>query len=93
MVIFLSVGMAAALSAELIRGGYAPETPAAIVYKASWPDEKTLRCTVATLAETAERENIKKTALVCVGGFLGSGGEPSRLYDAGFSTEFREARS
>ena len=55
MVIFLSAGMTAELSAELIAGGYSPETPAAIVYKASWPDEKVCRCTVGTLAETAQR--------------------------------------
>lgn len=93
MVIFLSTGMLERLSAELIMGGYAPEAPAAIVYRASWSDEKVLRCTVKTLAETAEREGVKKTALICVGGFLGEEGEPSRLYDESFSTEYRGAKS
>ncbi len=92
MAVFLSASMLDELSAELIRGGYSPETPAAIVYKASWPDERTLRCTVGTLAETAEREGIKKTALICAGNFLGGGYELSKLYDSGFSTEFREAK-
>ena len=92
MVIFLSAGMIPELSAELIRGGYSPDSPAAIVYKASWPEEKILRCTVSALAETADREGVKKTALICVGGFLGGDGELSKLYDKHFSTEFREAR-
>ena len=92
MVIFLSTGLLKELSAELIRGGYKPDTPAAIVYKASWQDEKVCRCTVGTLAETASKNDIRKTALITVGEFLGDSYELSRLYDSGFSTEFRRAR-
>lgn len=92
MVIFLSAGLLGELTAELLRGGYTRSTPAAIVYKASWPDEKVLRCTVGTLAETAAKEGVKKTALICVGNFLGDDYGLSRLYDRSFSTEFREAR-
>jgi precorrin-4/cobalt-precorrin-4 C11-methyltransferase len=91
MVIFLSTGLLRELSAELIAGGYAPDTPAAIVYKATWPDEKVMRCTVADLAETAERNRVRKTALIVVGHCLGSDYDLSRLYAADFSTEFREA--
>ncbi len=93
MVIFLSAGMTQALSAELIAGGYAPETPAAIVYKASWQDEKVCRCTVGTLAETAAQNGICKTALITVGDFLGDQYALSKLYDPAFETEFREAKS
>ena len=91
MVIFLSTGLLHQLSEELQEGGYAPDTPAAIVYKATWPDEKVMRCTVATLAETAERNQVRKTALIVVGHCLGSDYDLSRLYAADFSTEFREA--
>lgn len=91
MVIFLSASMLSELSAELIRGGYRPDTPAAIVYKATWPDQKVLRCTVETLAKTAQREDVKKTALIIVGGCLGDDYSLSRLYDPSFTTEFREA--
>ena len=91
MVIFLSTGLLRELSAELIAGGYAPDTPAAIVYKATWPDEKVMRCTVADLHDTAERNHVRKTALIVVGHCLGSDYELSRLYAADFSTEFREA--
>ena len=91
MVIFLSAGQLARLSERLIAGGYAPDTPAAIVYKATWPDEKVVRTTVADLAEAGAREGITKTALITVGGFLGTEYERSRLYDPTFTTEFREA--
>ena len=87
MVIFLSAGQLE----RLIAGGYAPDTPAAIVYKATWPDEKVVRTTVADLAEAGAREGITKTALITVGGFLGTEYERSRLYDPTFTTEFREA--
>ena len=92
MVIFLSAGMLEQLSEELISGGYAPDTPAAIVYKASWPQEKVLRCTVETLAETAEIEKISKTALIVIGRILEGEYDRSRLYDPSFSTEFRKVK-
>lgn len=91
MVIFLSAGQLPRLSERLLAGGYAPDTPAAIVYKATWPDEKVVRTTVADLAEAGAREGITKTALITVGGFLGTEYERSKLYDPTFTTEFREA--
>ncbi len=91
MVVFLSTGLLKELSAELIAGGYEPDTPAAVVYKATWPDEKVCRCTVATLAQTAAENNITKTALMVIGDCLGSDYELSRLYAPDFSTEFRKA--
>ena len=91
MVIFLSTGMLRQLSEELILGGYPADTPAAIVYKATWPEEKVLRCTVADLAETAEAENVTKTALIVVGRVLDGEYERSKLYDPLFTTEFRKA--
>lgn len=91
MVIFLSTAMLKELSAELISGGYAKDTPASIVYKATWPEEKVLRCTVETLAETAAAENVTKTALIVVGRVLEGSYERSKLYDPSFSTEFRPA--
>ena len=91
MVLFLSTGLLEGLQAELMAGGYAPETPAAIVYKATWPDEKQFRCRLCDLAKTAKENNIIKTALIVVGGFLGDKYERSKLYDPSFTTEFREA--
>lgn len=94
MVIFLSTGMLDELSRRLIEGGYEPDTPAAIVYKATWPDEKTFSCTVGTLAETARENNITKTALMLIGDAVKGGKyDRSKLYDPTFTTEFRKARS
>ncbi len=92
MVIFLSTGLLKELTEQLLTGGYTYGTPAAIVYKASWADEKVCRCTVGTLFETAEKNGIKKTALITVGNFLGDDYALSKLYDEGFETEFRKAK-
>ncbi len=92
MVMFLSTGMLKPLSAQLIEGGYSPETPAAIVYKATWADEQVHRCTVGTLAETADAHGISKTALIVVGDVLGENIALSKLYDPAFETEFRKAK-
>lgn len=90
MVIFLSTGMLTELTQQLVAGGYQPETPAAIVYKATWPDEKRVVCTVETLAERAKEEQIEKTALIIVGKAVSqSGYARSKLYDPSFTTEFR----
>lgn len=90
MVIFLSAGMTKELSRELMAGGYSADTPAAIVYKATWPDEKRVSCTVGTLWEAACREQIRKTALILVGNAVAAGDyERSRLYAPDFTTEFR----
>lgn len=92
MVLFLSAGHLEKVQAELLAGGCAPDTPAALVYRASWPEEKLCRCTVGTLAETGAGEEIRKTALVLVGDFLGNAYQRSRLYDPGFETGFRRAK-
>lgn len=89
MVIFLSMGLLEELTAELIAGGYRADTPAAIVYKATWPEEQVIRCTVSELAAKAKEHHITKTALITVGGFLGDDYALSKLYDAEFTTEFR----
>lgn len=92
MVIFLSAGMTSEVSERLQKGGYSAETPAALVYKATWKDEKVCRCTVGTLAETAEKNGINKTALIVVGDFLGENRFLSKLYDPNFETGFRKAK-
>lgn len=91
MVIFLSASLLEGLQAELLRGGYAADTPAAIVYKASWPEERTYTCTIATLAETAQREGISKTALIVVGKVLGPVYDRSCLYHPAFTHGCRQA--
>ncbi|MBR0093092.1 MAG: precorrin-4 C(11)-methyltransferase [Lachnospiraceae bacterium] len=93
MAIYLSAGMTAELSKRLMAGGYAGDTPAAIVYKATWPEEEILPCTVETIAETAKKAGIEKTALILVGEALThTHYERSKLYDPSFSTEYRAAK-
>ena len=91
MVLFLSTGLLEEVEEELAAGGYAPDTPAAIVYKATWPEERVYRCTVSTLAKTARENGVTKTALITIGHFLGDDYERSKLYDPAFTHEFREA--
>lgn len=93
MVIFLSASMTDLVAKELIAGGYEADTPAAIVYKATWPEEKVIRCTVGTLHSCAKENNITNHALITVGYFLDNDYELSKLYDSGFSTGFRSATS
>ena len=85
MVLFLSTGLLEDVEKELMKGGYSPDTPAAIVYKATWPDQRVYRCTVSTLARTARDNHVTKTALITVGGFLGTEYERSKLYDPTFT--------
>ncbi len=92
MVVFLSTGMLPKLTERLIAGGYTADTPAAIVYKATWEDERAFVCTVGTLAETAEKNHITKTALMIIGDVVThSHYNRSELYNPAFTTEFREA--
>ena len=91
MVIFLSTGMLEELSRRLIAGGYTADTPAAIVYKATWEDEKKFICTVGTLAQTARENGITKTALMIIGDVVTHGSyNRSELYNPAFTTEFRK---
>ena len=89
MVLFLSTGLLEDVERELMEGGYGPDTPAAIVYKATWPEQRVYRCTVSTLARTAKENQVTKTALSTVGGFLGGQYERSKLYDPGFTHGYR----
>lgn len=92
MVVFLSTGLLEELSAELIKGGYSKDTPAAIVYKATWPEEEKYICTVGTLAQTAKEHNITKTALMIIGDAVThTNYDRSELYNPAFTTEFRKA--
>ena len=91
LVLFLSTSLLDGAVEELLAGGaYTDDTPAAIVYKATWPDQKVWRCTIGTLAETAREAEVKNTALITIGGFLGDAYDRSRLYDPTFTHMFRK---
>ena len=91
MVLFLSTSLTEQLQKDLLNGGYCGDTPAAIVYKATWPDEKIYRCTVDTLHKTVTENGLTKTSLIIVGRCMGDAYLRSMLYHPGFTTEFREA--
>lgn len=91
MVIFLSVGMIEQLS-EILSKEYRKDTPVAVVYKASWEDQKIVIGTLETIAQKVKEAGITKTALTVVGDFLGDEYELSKLYDKTFSHEFRSAK-
>ncbi|MDE6844928.1 MAG: precorrin-4 C(11)-methyltransferase [Lachnospiraceae bacterium] len=93
MAIYLSTGMLQELSKRLIAGGYRSDTPAALIYKATWKEEETYLCTIETLYGTAAEHGITKTALVLVGDVIAHCHyDRSRLYAPDFSTEFRQAK-
>lgn len=92
MAIFLSASLAEDVAAELIAGGYRPDTPAAVVYRATWEHEKVLRSTLDTLAQSIKAAGITRHAIILVGEFLNSkGGNPrSRLYHEDFRHGYRQ---
>ncbi len=92
MVLFLSTSLTEQLQEELLRGGYGADTPAAVVYKATWPDERIFRCTVGTLHETVSGNGLTKTSLIIVGHCMGEEYLRSLLYHPHFTTEFRNAK-
>ncbi|MBR3383226.1 MAG: precorrin-4 C(11)-methyltransferase [Clostridia bacterium] len=93
MVLFLSTSLTEKLRRELIAGGYSEDTPAAVVYKATWKDERIIRCTVGTLHTAVTEAGLKKTSLIIVGGCMGDEYARSLLYHPGFTTEFRKGNA
>lgn len=94
MTVFLSASLLEELERELVAGGYSPDTPAAIVYKATWPQERVVRCRVGELSRAAKEAGIAKTALIVVGDSVSqSGYSRSKLYDPSFTTEYRKGET
>ncbi len=93
MAIFLSAAKPRALQDELLEGGYAPETPCAVVYRASWPDESVIECRLEDLAGRIRGAGFTRQALILVGPGLGAGGTRSHLYSPNFSHMFRKAET
>ena len=91
MVLFLSTSLTERLQADLLAGGYPGNTPVAVVYKATWPEERIFRCTVETLHQTVTENGLTKTSLIIVGNCMGDQYLRSMLYHPTFTTEYREA--
>jgi precorrin-4/cobalt-precorrin-4 C11-methyltransferase len=93
MAIFLSAAKPRFLQQELLEGGYTPGTPCAVVYRASWPDEKVIECRLEDLADRVREAGFTRQALILVGPGLGAGGTRSHLYSPAFSHMFRRAKT
>ena len=93
MAIFLSAARPRLLQEELLEGGYAPDTPCAVVYRASWPDEQLIECRLRELGDRIREAGFTRQALVLVGPGLEAGGTRSHLYSPAFSHSFRKAES
>ena len=91
MVLFLSTSLTERLQADLLAGGYPGNTPVAVVYKATWPEERIFRCTVESLHQTVTANGLTKTSLIVVGNCMGDKYLRSLLYHPSFTTEYREA--
>jgi precorrin-4/cobalt-precorrin-4 C11-methyltransferase len=90
MAVFLSISLVDKVATELMAGGYPAETPAAVVYRATWKDEKIVRTTLCNLVDSIHRAGIKRQALIFVGEFLEAGtGARSKLYHANFKHGYR----
>lgn len=92
MIVFLSIGMMDEV-VEALKEGYEPTTPVAVVYKATWEDQKIVIGSLNDIAAKVKEAGIKKTALTVVGDFLGDEYELSKLYDKTFTHEFRQGVS
>ncbi len=90
MAIFLSAARPRALQQELLEGGYPPDTPCAVVYRASWPDEQIIECPLEELGDRIRGAGFTRQALILVGPGLAAGGTRSHLYSPHFSHMFRK---
>lgn len=91
MALFLSAARSGQVQQELLDGGYAPHTPVIVAYRATWPDEQIVHCTVATLAQTVKARRLWRHTLFLIGPALGASGTRSHLYHPGHFHTFRRA--
>jgi precorrin-4/cobalt-precorrin-4 C11-methyltransferase len=92
MAVFLSAARSGQLQAELLAGGYPPDTAVVVAYRATWPDELIVECTVGTLADTVRARKLWKHTLFLVGPALGASGTRSHLYHPGHFHGHRRAQ-
>jgi precorrin-4/cobalt-precorrin-4 C11-methyltransferase len=91
MAVFLSAARSRQLVAELLDGGYPPDTPVVVAYRVSWPEELVLTCTIDTLTETVREHKLWKHTLFLVGPALAATGTRSHLYHPGHFHGYRRA--
>lgn len=91
MVLYLSTSLTEELQEELLEGGYPGSTPVAVVFKASWPDERIFRCTLDTLHKTVTENKLTRTSLIIVGDCMGEKYAKSFLYDPSYERPYHQA--
>jgi precorrin-4/cobalt-precorrin-4 C11-methyltransferase len=91
MAVFLSTARSGQLQEELLAGGYPPDTPVIVAYRATWPDERVVSCRLDELEATVKREKLWKHTLFLVGPALAAAGTRSHLYHPGHFTTYRKA--
>ncbi|MDD6967140.1 MAG: precorrin-4 C(11)-methyltransferase [Candidatus Faecousia sp.] len=91
MVLYLSTSLTEELQKELLEGGYPGSTPVAVVFKASWPDERIFRCTLDTLHKTVTENKLTRTSLIIVGDCMGEEYAKSFLYDPSYERPYHQA--
>jgi len=93
LALFLSASLIDRAVADLIAGGYSPQTPAAIAYRVSWADERLVRCTLGVVPDMMRAEGITRQCLVLVGAALGAASSApdarSHLYDPAYGHRYR----
>lgn len=93
MIFYLSVHLLSKIVKQVIDGGFNKSTPVAVVYRASWPDQKVIVGTLEDITKKVHIEKITRTAIVIIGDVIQpSTYEYSRLYDKTFSHSFRKAK-
>ena len=93
LIFYLSVHLVSNLAKEAIAGGYKKTTPVAVVYKASWTDQKIIKGTLEDIAKKVREEKITRTAIVIIGDVVDPQSyEYSKLYDKKFSHGYRRAK-
>ncbi len=90
MALFLSVGHIEKVIESLIKGYGRDDVPVAVVYRATWKDEKKIFGTLKDICQKVQDENIIKQAQILVGDFIDTDYELSKLYDKHFTTEYRQ---
>jgi len=94
MIFYLSVHLLSDIVKETLAGGYPKSTPIAVVYRASWDDQKIITGTLNDIVKKVWHEKITRTAIVIIGDIINpTSYEYSKLYDKKFSHGYRKAKN
>jgi len=93
LIFYLSVHLLSSIVKESLEGGYERTTPVAVVYRATWEDQKIIQGNLSNIVKKVRDEKITRTAIVIISNVIGSKSyEYSRLYDKNFSHGYRKSK-